>query len=175
MIRRPPRSTRKESSAASDVYKRQPLTYSLDEDRLAPYPTGVPSGVPTVQPTSQPTSQPTAKPTSNPTSMNRGFNRTWAHGIALDLQSFRNGEGLFFTGEYTFTNIGVPQLSQYGSDYSILLTIDVYDSGFGPVSNGQFLEFTVNGEVMTLDNSTCLLYTSPSPRDQRGSRMPSSA
>ena len=26
-----------------------------------------------------------------------------------------------------------------------------------------------------IDNSTCLLYTSPSPRDQRGSRMPSSA
>ena len=24
-------------------------------------------------------------------------------------------------------------------------------------------------------NNTCLLYTSPSPRDQRGSRMPSSA
>ena len=26
-----------------------------------------------------------------------------------------------------------------------------------------------------IDNNTCLLYTSPSPRDQRGSRMPSSA
>ena len=26
-----------------------------------------------------------------------------------------------------------------------------------------------------LPNSRCLLYTSPSPRDQRGSRMPSSA
>ena len=26
-----------------------------------------------------------------------------------------------------------------------------------------------------LGNNTCLLYTSPSPRDQRGSRMPSSA
>ena len=26
-----------------------------------------------------------------------------------------------------------------------------------------------------LDADTCLLYTSPSPRDQRGSRMPSSA
>ena len=25
------------------------------------------------------------------------------------------------------------------------------------------------------DKKTCLLYTSPSPRDQRGSRMPSSA
>ena len=28
---------------------------------------------------------------------------------------------------------------------------------------------------MPLDTLTCLLYTSPSPRDQRGSRMPSSA
>ena len=27
----------------------------------------------------------------------------------------------------------------------------------------------------TLNFKTCLLYTSPSPRDQRGSRMPSSA
>ena len=27
----------------------------------------------------------------------------------------------------------------------------------------------------TLEEETCLLYTSPSPRDQRGSRMPSSA
>ena len=29
------------------------------------------------------------------------------------------------------------------------------------------------GDCMTI--YTCLLYTSPSPRDQRGSRMPSSA
>ena len=29
--------------------------------------------------------------------------------------------------------------------------------------------------VKTLTNNACLLYTSPSPRDQRGSRMPSSA
>ena len=27
----------------------------------------------------------------------------------------------------------------------------------------------------TANNNACLLYTSPSPRDQRGSRMPSSA
>ena len=34
----------------------------------------------------------------------------------------------------------------------------------------------VNGqEVGTMLIDTCLLYTSPSPRDQRGSRMPSSA
>ena len=29
--------------------------------------------------------------------------------------------------------------------------------------------------VSSLENRGCLLYTSPSPRDQRGSRMPSSA
>ena len=29
--------------------------------------------------------------------------------------------------------------------------------------------------VQASSNETCLLYTSPSPRDQRGSRMPSSA
>ena len=30
-------------------------------------------------------------------------------------------------------------------------------------------------DVFIADPNTCLLYTSPSPRDQRGSRMPSSA
>ena len=29
--------------------------------------------------------------------------------------------------------------------------------------------------ILMNDDYTCLLYTSPSPRDQRGSRMPSSA
>ena len=36
-----------------------------------------------------------------------------------------------------------------------------------------FVETNVVGTVQLLD--ACLLYTSPSPRDQRGSRMPSSA
>ena len=31
------------------------------------------------------------------------------------------------------------------------------------------------GDVDELNSWICLLYTSPSPRDQRGSRMPSSA
>ena len=38
----------------------------------------------------------------------------------------------------------------------------------GIVGNEQFSESRTNVK-------TCLLYTSPSPRDQRGSRMPSSA
>ena len=35
--------------------------------------------------------------------------------------------------------------------------------------------FSVKVERVTTLNVLCLLYTSPSPRDQRGSRMPSSA
>ena len=37
------------------------------------------------------------------------------------------------------------------------------------------LHFTVSGSLDSSGCNTCLLYTSPSPRDQRGSRMPSSA
>ena len=33
----------------------------------------------------------------------------------------------------------------------------------------------VSGTIKSIDIKNCLLYTSPSPRDQRGSRMPSSA
>ena len=31
------------------------------------------------------------------------------------------------------------------------------------------------GEILSVQNISCLLYTSPSPRDKRQSRMPSSA
>jgi len=35
--------------------------------------------------------------------------------------------------------------------------------------------FCQNWSISQVEAETCLLYTSPSPRDQRGSRMPSSA
>ena len=41
----------------------------------------------------------------------------------------------------------------------------IQGDGFKTLTDGQKVEFTV----------TCLLYTSPSPRDKRQSRMPSSA
>ena len=37
------------------------------------------------------------------------------------------------------------------------------------------IPFTVGGGISSIEDVDCLLYTSPSPRDQRGSRMPSSA
>ena len=45
-------------------------------------------------------------------------------------------------------------------------------------SGGGTIRYTVDGSTPSATNGltyTCLLYTSPSPRDQRGSRMPSSA
>ena len=53
-------------------------------------------------------------------------------------------------------------------DTSILDTITVYNI------LGQRMD-TLNLQNTTLQWNACLLYTSPSPRDQRGSRMPSSA
>ena len=39
----------------------------------------------------------------------------------------------------------------------------------------QIVQIPADGGVGAVDLQRCLLYTSPSPRDQRGSRMPSSA
>ena len=44
-----------------------------------------------------------------------------------------------------------------------------------PVIAGTGANSTREAVELTQNAKTCLLYTSPSPRDQRGSRMPSSA
>ena len=47
--------------------------------------------------------------------------------------------------------------------------------GHSPIFNVVVGIVPVSDEISALDAKSCLLYTSPSPRDQRGSRMPSSA
>ena len=47
--------------------------------------------------------------------------------------------------------------------------LSAYECGFEPFNDSR-MEFDVRFYLVA-----CLLYTSPSPRDQRGSRMPSSA
>ena len=42
-------------------------------------------------------------------------------------------------------------------------------------ANTRFSEFTLEQQGLLWDRIACLLYTSPSPRDKRQSRMPSSA
>ena len=52
-----------------------------------------------------------------------------------------------------------------------LVTVKTLASGDSTPAEGD----TVSFDIEVTNNGTCLLYTSPSPRDQRGSRMPSSA
>ena len=68
------------------------------------------------------------------------------------------------TGEYMCTNNTFDNTSDVTSDN----TSDVK-------SNDTFDNKSDNTSEVTSDDKSCLLYTSPSPRDQRGSRMPSSA
>ena len=65
-------------------------------------------------------------------------------------------------GNGAFTSVSV---ENGGVGYDTNRVILYYESG-GNVTS-EIIEYT--------DLSACLLYTSPSPRDQRGSRMPSSA
>ena len=70
----------------------------------------------------------------------------------------------------------------------VFLTIGLYNMFKNPQTNirggdkvifSEFLTSVENGEVLKVEiqgnNINCLLYTSPSPRDKRQSRMPSSA
>mgnify|MGYP003327055479 CR=1 FL=1 len=57
-------------------------------------------------------------------------------------------------------------------------TVRLYRNAFFTGPNGGELQLSSGEEILTDKfgiNRICLLYTSPSPRDQRGSRMPSSA
>ena len=73
------------------------------------------------------------------------------------------------------TQITINPSSNFDEITSYYLVIDAtaFDdasgNSFGGISDKTTYNFT------TVDNTNCLLYTSPSPRDQRGSRMPSSA
>ena len=77
-----------------------------------------------------------------------------------------------------FTN-GV--VTSYVKDSNLSDGREVFKYGTNPLDNDtdgdmmpDFYEY-YRGWNETNDNWSCLLYTSPSPRDQRGSRMPSSA
>ena len=129
---------------------------------------------------------------------------TWTYTLDntnADVQALDVGETL--TDELTFTATdgstqtvtitinGAEDASVVGGDVtgsvtedgtlvdSGTLTISDTDTSDNPVSwidvastvgNNGFGSFVISGNTWT-----CLLYTSPSPRDQRGSRMPSSA
>ena len=83
-------------------------------------------------------------------------------GAAITDYEYSLDGGAFVSGGTTSSPLTIPGLSN-GTSYDVQIR-PVNANGSGPASN------TVSGTP-----STCLLYTSPSPRDKRQSRMPSSA
>ena len=80
---------------------------------------------------------------------------------------------------FNWTEYMDPELiTAFSEEFGVNVTEDNYDSNeaMQPIINagGSGFDFIVPSDYM-VGIMICLLYTSPSPRDQRGSRMPSSA
>ena len=75
-------------------------------------------------------------------------------------------EGLSYTFSFSARSAG-PDLGGVQGEFRF----EFLDSAGNIIGN----QFALNIELFPTDTYACLLYTSPSPRDQRGSRMPSSA
>ena len=129
MIRRPPRSTRVRSSAASDVYKRQIET----------------SGLALPKPLLQALNWPAIR------------NKVFINGVVtlVDGYALSNGSPV---GDLKSIN------EQMTNDNSI--------DHITPIDE-LFRDQLISADLVLV--SSCLLYTSPSPRDRTRSRMPSSA
>ena len=77
--------------------------------------------------------------------------------------------------QYKFGDITWKGNSLY-TDGQLALVLNIpKGTVFNPDDLAQRLEFSPDGQDISSLYMDCLLYTSPSPRDQRGSRMPSSA
>ena len=113
-----------------------------------------------------------------------------SHIFSGEYQSTFKGRGMSFSEvrEYQYgddvrnidwnvtARTGTPHVKIFEEEreLTVMLLIDVSGSSFFGTVN------QMKNEILTeicavLAFSACLLYTSPSPRDQRGSRMPSSA
>ena len=91
-----------------------------------------------------------------------------------DVVGLRESAGLLVTFDPLDGSSNIDINSMVGTIFSILP-----GDATGPVSEAEFLQpgrkQVAAGYVLYGPSTICLLYTSPSPRDQRGSRMPSSA
>ena len=88
----------------------------------------------------------------------------------------KDSQGSAYLPEWGFNGIGN---LQYARGYQIKLTIEIFNFQFCPALV-PFSDINNNGindsqEEQGCTDITCLLYTSPSPRDLSTSRMPSSA
>ena len=89
-----------------------------------------------------------------------------------------------YTTSYTFKRFDATRSIMYvvvnilndATTPAVVETIDSFPIKLPIDSTGAVLQGTnLNSHITSTLSNVCLLYTSPSPRDQRGSRMPSSA
>ena len=79
-------------------------------------------------------------------------------------------------GEMKYFETYCAQLDAYTNDFSTYCNLDLTVDLTPP--KDLFIEVRIKkdlGQMVLPESGTCLLYTSPSPRDRQKSRMPSSA
>ena len=174
MIRRPPRSTPKPSSAASDVYKRQAdMAHLAGLIAAGVYPSPVPYADVVTS-----TTHKTLGGARGGLILCRGSlaDRIDAavfpghQGGALNQSIAAKAATFHLAGRPGFVERQRRTLQGAKMIAERLCQPDIRSSGIQVVTGG------TDCHLVLLDwCCCCLLYTSPSPRDQRGSRMPSSA
>ena len=196
MIRRPPRSTRVRSSAASDVYKRQNvLTIAADKlkfqtlargwhgdkkkpakpsDKRKPFASSSrteaassPAGPPWQRPSGNSFFKPQSGQSSGRSNFSSGSGTGGARGG--NSQPPRSTDRRPASGGYRKPAHHVRIADSPAEGEYIVSAV------FGIGGNKDVLSTTPNVTECTHTYLPCLLYTSPSPRDRQKSRMPSSA
>ena len=99
------------------------------------------------------------------------FNRFFEGEPAIDQQRLVNEGVLSVFIQEGSGNFGVTTSDLHVLDFDITVATSILLGDINRDGNVDF--FDISPFIALL--SACLLYTSPSPRDQRGSRMPSSA
>ena len=176
MIRRPPRSTHCISSAASDVYKRQgewPRSSTTEHRTLT-----LCAERPSNKGSTRQASKPSAITNSNTSAtIERGTSPTNRHATRqrgqLPPQHQNQGGGREDRGHVADTR----SHDQAGPQGKSPQTCGGRQTTSGTTTRIGTLHSatTATHHSSIVHHQGCLLYTSPSPRDQRGSRMPSSA
>ena len=90
-------------------------------------------------------------------------------GSVVDHSQFGHMSAIYICGNDELQTTHTDEetkLAYKGQKIDVARTVSVIDNAFA----GENFKGRLNGQSLF-----CLLYTSPSPRDQRGSRMPSSA
>ena len=165
MIRRPPRSTQSRSSAASDVYKRQRFSIRLQHCASWMLDTQV-KHLPNSAPLALMLFQHVARD---------GFRGNPITGtVVAGSRESRSSSLLPSSGSFRSRSFFclLPPLQRP----SFLLLVFLLTPALKPKNERSASDQVLNWlPGIVLFTIPCLLYTSPSPRDQRGSRMPSSA